>query len=512
MGKCSEKNIGNKMILLDSKDKKKWKLIKSSHSGEITLSRGGLASSAIEISCDFDLNILFKNKSGDGIFWIKIFDEKNKLFFQKKLRAKNGGWSDFSEKIKVPSGLSSASILLEKPASSFGRVSIGRLKVASEAVKKKPLQSDSKEDLSNSKFSFFERKKSLAVIVPYGIYGGAEVYLKNIFKNNTKNIDIDFLLFKNNKISDYLDNVNFITLHSITQLPSFLELKKYDSIVFYNSKNIYNILKDLKRSKKIDSQLVEIYHSDFKWSDSLSYIKNREQLDKLIRVSDGLANDIAGDFVTKTIPVSFDTDTFSKKRILLKRKHIGVLNSNPIFGLVARLSPEKNIDYAIDLFKDLNHLNLVIFGNGPLLNKLILRVKNESIKNVKIMLHKPDIENYYNLFDAFILTSKMEGTPLTIVEALAYNLPVFTTDVGGIKDHFSECSAINFLFGNLKKDKEILDLFSKNMTIHPDAREFVLKNHCSKINSDKFFNFITGNNINFEKIEEDCPVIRGEWL
>ncbi len=115
-----------------------------------------------------------------------------------------------------------------------------------------------KKELKAINLDFFEKVINIAVIIPYSIYGGAEVYLKNIFERKHKNVNVYFLLIKPNKISDLLKNVNFISVRSLNQIEHIINLKNYNSIIFYNSKNIYNILKTLKSKKRIQSELVEI--------------------------------------------------------------------------------------------------------------------------------------------------------------------------------------------------------------------------------------------------------------
>jgi glycosyltransferase involved in cell wall biosynthesis len=155
---------------------------------------------------------------------------------------------------------------------------------------------------------------------------------------------------------------------------------------------------------------------------------------------------------------------------------------------------------------------LLIFGNGPLLQKLSNRIKNESIENVRLMLYKTNMHNYFNLFDALLLTSKMEGTPISIIEGLSFELPIFTTDVGQIRSHFSDSGALNFLTRDLDSDISLISEFLKTPLRHPEAREFVLKNHNKDVNSDLFFKFILGNNLKFEEINSSYKVIRGEWI
>ena len=61
-----------------------------------------------------------------------------------------------------------------------------------------------------------------------------------------------------------------------------IEREEFDVICFYNSKKVYEALMPFKNNKKI--KLVEIYHSDFTWGDSISSI-NDHHVDWIVRVS-----------------------------------------------------------------------------------------------------------------------------------------------------------------------------------------------------------------------------------
>jgi glycosyltransferase involved in cell wall biosynthesis len=500
------------MIALDLREKSAWKLSGISGEKNFILNPGSKAASALKISGSLTLKMLFKSKSGDGLFNISLFDDKNKVFFSKDIRAKKGAWSEVSENIKIPKDIKNTTFVLQKKANSFGRVIVERLSLSEVAEKLNSPLSSAPISKEKEEISYFFEKRKVAIIIPYGIYGGAEVYLKNILNKNLGKADIHIILASKNKISDYLKEFTIINASSLNQIRHIIKVNKYDSIVFYNSKKIYKILVSLKENREINSDLIEIYHSNFVWSDSLSSLDKRVYLSKMIVVSDGLADHIAGDFERKTIPVAIDADLFSKNKNSITRQHIGIKNSYPIFGMVARLSPEKNIDYAIDIFKKIKKSNLLIFGNGPLLQKLSNRIKNESIENVRLMLYKTNMHNYFNLFDALLLTSKMEGTPISIIEGLSFELPIFTTDVGQIRSHFSDSGALNFLTRDLDSDISLISEFLKTPLRHPEAREFVLKNHNKDVNSDLFFKFILGNNLKFEEINSSYKVIRGEWI
>ncbi|MFB0773027.1 glycosyltransferase [Proteus cibi] len=106
-------------------------------------------------------------------------------------------------------------------------------------------------------------------------------------------------------------------------------------------------------------------------------------------------------------------------------------NKNIIF--VGRLSPEKdpiealNIFYKSELFKQ--GFKLIYYGNGPLETEL----KNEIIKLnltpfVEIIKNETNIDNIYKNAYALILTSKIEGFGMVLIEAISKGVPCVSYD------------------------------------------------------------------------------------
>ena len=82
--------------------------------------------------------------------------------------------------------------------------------------------------------------------------------------------------------------------------------------------------------------------------------------------------------------------------------------------------------------------------NFSLAKRVVDQVREEV--NISVELYPvygvphEEIPNYMNAADALILTSQREGFPNSVKEALACNLPVVSTDVGGVRNHLSDVS------------------------------------------------------------------------
>ena len=110
-------------------------------------------------------------------------------------------------------------------------------------------------------------------------------------------------------------------------------------------------------------------------------------------------------------------------------------------AIVGRLVPIKNHSLFLDaievLAKEGVFANYFIVGDGSERSNIEARVKElAAIYPVKITLigWETDIATFNAGMDVLCLTSNNEGTPVSLIEAQAGNLPIVTTDVGGVRD------------------------------------------------------------------------------
>lgn len=107
-----------------------------------------------------------------------------------------------------------------------------------------------------------------------------------------------------------------------------------------------------------------------------------------------------------------------------------------VIGHVARLAPIKNQAMLIRALAILRQhvpcCALVIVGDGPLRAELAELASVVGVAgSVHFLGERQDVPELYREFDAFALTSWIEGTSMSILEAMASALPVVATAVGG---------------------------------------------------------------------------------
>lgn len=293
-------------------------------------------------------------------------------------------------------------------------------------------------------------KEPLYCIVPYGIYGGAEVYLENHIKRGTfQNVHLIFLM-PGNALQDKMAGKYPCTLvQGFPGLGNFLTANKAKQVLFYNSASVYHLLKRLKDALGLN--IIEVVHSLHQWSDSM-HGHLRSSIDKVYTVSAKVARDweIAQ---YEVLPPVIDDLKFKIPKV----PHTGI-----VIGTVARFSAEKNLRRVVDIASYLDdNYRFIIVGKDGGTKRDIQNYINEKKLNKRVVIkdHSDEIEKEYATFDLFLLTSNIEGTPLTILEALAADLPVFAPDVGSIKEMLSG------------KDGHVFSQEESNQTIAEKIRE-----------------------------------------
>ena len=89
--------------------------------------------------------------------------------------------------------------------------------------------------------------------------------------------------------------------------------------------------------------------------------------------------------------------------------------------------------------------------------------------------HQRNVVEYYNCMDLFILPSLIEGTPISILEAMSCNLDVLVSKVGGVPDIVEEGKTGYFLSMEVESDCEKINNILKRPNLNP--RWYVVENH-----------------------------------
>jgi len=123
------------------------------------------------------------------------------------------------------------------------------------------------------------------------------------------------------------------------------------------------------------------------------------------------------------------------------RDEIGMTPSQMLVGTVARITYDKDLPTFFEVAGRVNaqypetRFCIVGDGYGNELQEAQSEVERLGLKNIVYFTgHRSDLKAIYASFDLFLMTSRTEGMPNTLLEAMALGLPVVSTAVGGVTE------------------------------------------------------------------------------
>src|SRR5204862_1426379 len=140
------------------------------------------------------------------------------------------------------------------------------------------------------------------------------------------------------------------------------------------------------------------------------------------------------------VPVGIDLESLVERRVPRDeaRAALGLPQDGPIVGCVGRLVPIKDHEMlfqaAARLLRERPDVTFVLAGDGELREGLKARARELLGDRCVFLGWVQDLPTLYAAFDVVALTSKLEGTPVSLIEAAAAGKPVVATRVGGVRE------------------------------------------------------------------------------
>jgi glycosyltransferase involved in cell wall biosynthesis len=160
-------------------------------------------------------------------------------------------------------------------------------------------------------------------------------------------------------------------------------------------------------------------------------------------------------FFAKTVAVSHDVKRHLVSRYGFKRDCLDVIHNGAFFpegvasgegasrsffiGSSGRLFPVKDYPLMVEIARIVveqeKEARFALAGEGPCRNEIEACVRARGLEGRFLMPgHLDEMAPFYHGLDLYLNTSRHEGIPMTILEALGQGLPVVAPDVGGIPE------------------------------------------------------------------------------
>ena len=183
-----------------------------------------------------------------------------------------------------------------------------------------------------------------------------------------------------------------------------------------------------------------------------------------------------------------------------RRDRLTTFNKQPPFHIVScsYVTPIKRVEQIYNTLRDYANIPIVWthIGAGKDFEKLRSLVSGNVNNNLQVDLKgsmlNNEIHDYYvtESIDLFINFSMSEGIPVSIMEAIAYGIPVIATDVGGnseiVNENFGHIVDVNIGLNDLWNT--ILRLLVQSDKIKNDCREKASRYFEAKFNADNIRN------------------------
>jgi len=215
---------------------------------------------------------------------------------------------------------------------------------------------------------------------------------------------------------------------------------------------VHNLIHE-KRVLVIHTFHGHVLHGYFSWLKSRMFMwaerLQAKATDVIIAISESQRSElsriyrIAPEEKFRTVKLGFNLQSFSSVKNLKGqfRRRVGVNSKTVLVGIVGRLVAIKNHKMFLDaarIFVEENpgiQVKFVIIGDGELRQELMSYSAELGLSNHVIFCGWiRDLPEVYADLDVLVLTSINEGTPVSIIEAMASSVPVISTDAGGVLD------------------------------------------------------------------------------
>lgn len=186
----------------------------------------------------------------------------------------------------------------------------------------------------------------------------------------------------------------------------------------------------------------------------------------------------------------FKRNILDQKCINEKKRELGIRNNGPVVGMISCLKPQKSpLDYikaCIKVYDKAKDVNFLLIGDG-VLKKECQRLLKKSPVNERFVFTgwRRDVSDILDILDIFVLSSKWEGLPICVIEALYKGCPVVATDIGGTNELVR-----NGYTGYLTKPGVYDDMSEKILNLLKDKESFIRMQREAHLSIDSSYDLV----------------------
>lgn len=251
---------------------------------------------------------------------------------------------------------------------------------------------------------------------------------------------VSAVCLRNSLLAEKMKENNFNLIEVDSQSALFFHLlfnsKRYDVIHVQNAKAlVWVIFSKLFRSKPV----VYTRRVDFVPKGFFTLWKYR-RTNKIIAISQAIREILEQQGIKgiEVIPSMVEEQELNKARAEKVIRELG-FSGKKIIATTAALVPHKDPETMVNAISELKKLRndfvFLHFGRGEMMEEMKFMVEKQNFeKHYIFMGFRENVADFFAVMDVFVMSSQEEGLGSSVLDAFVYEVPVASTDAGGLKE------------------------------------------------------------------------------
>ncbi len=302
-------------------------------------------------------------------------------------------------------------------------------------------------------------KPAVLVAIPWMTFGGAETLIYNYCREIKNAFDISFVtgISSDNEWHHKFLEISERIYHLPRLLPdeklyfefisNYIDVHNVDILHIIHSGFVFDMLPRLKELHPNLKVVVTMFNDRVEEYVNKS-VEQQDYIDEFNTDSEAVAESYRKRFTAsvrvRTIPngidcyKEFNPDVFDRDAV---RTTLGIKTGEKAVFFIGRLSEEKNPDVFVEIAKLVGEENktagiakFFMIGDGPMKKEIEHMIHKERVGNLTYLGYQSNIAEYLSAADIFVLPSRIEGFPLSILEAMSMGVAVVASAVGAVPD------------------------------------------------------------------------------